>query len=282
MSYAATIGFFDGVHRGHRFLLSEMRRTAALQGLQTAVITFADHPKAVLDGRTPPLLTTYDERIARLREQQPDEIYCFRFDIIRDMTAAEFMAVLHRQCQVDTLVMGYDQHFGSDRITDFDNYRRLGEQAGLRLITVPQSPEGDISSSKIRTLLQQGGLTDANALLGYEYSLTGKVVHGRGIGSQIGFPTANIQTPPDKLLPKAGVYAAVTDGRKAVVNIGTNPTVGGTETTVEMHLPHYNGSLYGETVTVRLLRRLRDEITFADTDALCRQIEQDIEKLDFI
>ena len=155
------------------------------------------------------------------------EIFCFRFDLIRQMTAREFMQVLKDKCGVEVLMMGYDHRFGSDKPAQITDYIQIGAELGLEVIPVNQAPEGDVSSSKIRKALMLGDLSEANAMLGYPYTITGTVVHGRGIGHQLGFPTANLLVADEKMIPRSGVYAVRWNGKKAILNIGSNPTVSG-------------------------------------------------------
>ncbi|MCQ2347319.1 MAG: riboflavin biosynthesis protein RibF [Paludibacteraceae bacterium] len=291
MAYTATIGFFDGVHRGHQFLIEQLKREAGLRGTKSAVITFAEHPENTLRGTHKPLLTTLEERTELLRQTGITQIFCFQFPFVKDMTAEEFMRVLHERCEVDTLLMGYDHRFGCDRLTSFADYEQAAQRAGLQLLPIPQAPEGDISSSKIRKALQSGDIDRATYMLGKPYTLCGTVVHGRGIGHEIGFPTANIEVPADKLLPRAGVYKVIVeiagegeinikDGGeewKAILNIGTNPTISkGNQTTIEVHIPHYEKDMYGQTLTIRFLQYLREEKRFDSLDALKAQISNDI------
>jgi len=287
MRYVATIGFFDGVHIGHRYLLSELRRVASERSMQSAVITLDEHPQAVLAGNVQLLLTTVEERAELLQQNKIDEVFLFRFDVIRSMTALEFMRIIHEQCGVDILLMGYDHRFGSDRLTNFDDYKRCAEQVGIELIAINESPQGAISSSKIRTALLNGEIEEANKMLGYSYYLSGKVVHGNGIGRTIGFPTANIEPAPCKLIPKAGVYSGkmllfgASNPLRCLVNIGTNPTVGNERTTIEAYLPDYSGGdFYGTTITLFFTRRIREERKFDSLDALRAQIATDIQTVD--
>lgn len=273
MAFAATIGFFDGVHKGHRYLLRELSRVAAERGLQSAVLTMDEHPETVLRGTIKPLLTTSDERCDLLHQAGIDQVFTFHFDVIREMTAVEFMRFIHERYHVDVLLMGYDHRFGSDRLTEFADYEACAKQAGMALIPVPVAPEGEVSSSKIRKALMEGDIERANAMLGYNYRLSGTVVHGNGIGHKIGFPTANIKPEACKLVPAAGVYKAI----RCVVNIGTNPTVGNKEVTIEAHLLDYSGEeLYGKTLTLEFERRIRAERKFDSLEELRKQIAEDI------
>lgn len=270
--------------------MERLRNVARQTGLQSAVITFSEHPQKVLQGAELPLLTIYQERVELLKKQQVDEIFAFSFDIIKDMTAEEFMLILHRQCGVELLLMGYDHHFGSDRLTHFSDYQALADKIGMQLIELPQLTDSEIglvpSSTKIRKALLSGTVEEANLMLGYAYTLSGEVVEGRHLGRTIGFPTANIHVPSDKLCPLSGVYAALLTDEElgfndtpVIVNIGTNPTVGGRQTTVEAHIPDWEGDLYGRHLSVRLTRYLRAEKKFPSMDVLKQQIHKDIENL---
>lgn len=274
MSYVATIGFFDGVHRGHRYLIGQLLATAARRGEKAAIITFAQHPKDAA------LLTPYKERIQRLKETGVDEIFCFQFPVIRQMTAEEFLHVLHDQCEISTLLCGYDHRFGCDHRTAEDMVS-IGSRIGVDIQSNDCSPEGDMSSSKIRRALLEGDLDTANRMLGYTYTLTGEVVHGKAVGRTIGFPTANLRLPEGKLVPKSGVYA--TEG--GIVNINHEGLVEvhyidvqrtDVPCTKDVQREISTRDLYGQTITVPLLRRIRDERQFGSLEELKEQIERDV------
>ena len=288
MAYVATIGFFDGVHRGHQFVIEQLRQQAAEVGLQAAVITFTEHPQKVLCGNALPLLTTYSERIQLLKKQGVDEIFAFNFEVIAAMTAEEFMRILHTQCGVEMLIMGYDHRFGSDQLSRFEDYQAIAERVGLKIRQLEEKKmeEGVPSSTKIRRALQSALIEEANAMLGHPYALSGEIIEGRHLGRTIGFPTANIAVAEDKLCPASGVYAGrLTDeelgfyNEPVLVNIGSNPTVGGKRISVEMHIPHWNGDLYGRQMTVCLVHYLRAEKKFPSLDALKQQIHKDMSLL---
>lgn len=279
MQYVATIGFFDGVHTGHRYLISRLREEAARRGLDSAILTFEQHPETILCGTPKPLLTTFEERTALLKAEGVTEIFCFNFSVIQMMTAEEFMRILVGNCGVSVLLMGYDHHFGSDHLASFADYQAAAARVGLTILPIEQAPEGDVSSSKIRRALCRGAIESANIMLGYPYTLTGTVVHGRGLGRTIGFPTANIVLPADKILPANGVYAVEADGMPALLNIGTNPTVGDNAITLEVHIPDFVGDLYDQPLSIRLLRFIREEKRFDSLDALKDQIRQDLQSL---
>lgn len=292
----ATIGVFDGVHRGHRLLFEQLQSLARAEGLQPVIYTFRQHPLEVLRGQAPAMLTTLEERVVML--QRFAEVRLLDFREVQHLTAEDFMHRLHDEDGVQTLLMGYDHRFGSDRLTDFADYQRLAARVGLQVRHATEClDEGlPVSSSRIRHLIEQGRIEDANRLLGYTYAISGVVVHGNGIGSTLGFPTANISYSPSKLLPLSGVYAATVDiqdieqsvlplfegggggtkGFCAVVNIGTNPTVGNTRTTVEAHLLDFSGSLYDHTLTIHFQRFIRPERRFSSLAALTAQIRSDL------
>lgn len=292
----ATIGVFDGVHRGHRLLFEQLQSLARAEGLQPVIYTFRQHPLEVLRGQAPAMLTTLEERVVML--QRFAEVRLLDFREVQHLTAEDFMHRLHDEDGVQTLLMGYDHRFGSDRLTDFADYQRLAALVGLQVRHATEClDEGlPVSSSRIRHLIEQGRIEDANRLLGYPYAISGVVVHGNGIGSTLGFPTANISYSPSKLLPLSGVYSATVDiqdieqsnfplfegvrGSRdsfdAVVNIGTNPTVGNIRTTVEAHLLDFSGSLYDHTLTIHFQRFIRPEHRFSSLAALTDQIRSDL------
>lgn len=281
----ATIGVFDGVHRGHRLLFEQLQSLAHAGGLQPVIYTFRQHPFEILRGQAPAMLTTLEERVAML--QRFAEVRLLDFREVQHLTAGDFMHRLHDEDGVQTLLMGYDHRFGSDRLTDFADYQRLAARVGLQVHHATEClDEGlPVSSSRIRHLIEQGRIEGANRLLGYPYAISGVVVHGNGIGSTLGFPTANISYSPSKLLPLSGVYSATVDIQgmsflyekgRAVVNIGTNPTIGNIRTTVEAHLLDFSGSLYDHTLTIRFQRFIRPECRFSSLAALTAQIRSDL------
>ena len=279
----ATIGYFDGVHRGHRYLFEQLRQLGAVRGLVPAIYTFREHPKEVLCGVRPPLLTTPNERF-RLLEGE-GELHVLSLAEIRRLTAAEFMQRLHAE-GVQVLLMGYDHHFGADQLTDFRDYARIGRETGIEVLPANELPEeivGHVSSSAIRRALLAGDVESANRMLGYTFSICGEVVRGNAIGRTIGFPTANIHYPAEKLLPPAGVYAGwcrvAEHDYPTLVNIGTNPTVGNRSTTVEGYLTGFAGDVYGQQLCFRLERFVRREQKFDSLDDLREQIAKDLRAL---
>ena len=288
MPSIATIGFFDGVHRGHRFLFAQLNELAHERGLKPLIFTFDRHPKEVLTGVCPPMLTTYEERQLLLARHA--QVCVLPFAEVQHLTAEQFMRYLQEQEQVEVLLMGYDHCFGSDQLKGFSEYEKVARRVGLHVVRAHECLVDSlpVSSTRIRKLLHAGHIKEVNRLLGYNYSVSGMVEHGNGIGAQIGFPTANIRLQSHKLLPMVGVYAAnvVVAGEDnapityaAVVNIGNNPTVGNDHMTIEAHLIDYQGDLYGKTITVAFSEYIRAERKFDSLQKLQEQIRTDIQSL---
>lgn len=285
----ATIGFFDGVHRGHRFLIEQVRAAAMERGLASAVLTFPVHPRQVMQADyRPSLLLTRDEKTARLGETGIE--LCFMMDFTRELsqlTAAEFMALIRDRLSVRALVIGYDHRFGHGRTEGFTDYVRHGRELGIEVIRAEAyvGHAGAVSSSMVRRLLAEGDVAAAAQCLGRDYELSGTVVSGYGRGRTIGYPTANLCVDDaDKLIPADGVYAAraIHDGHTyaAMMNIGFHPTTGTDgHRTIEVHLLDYAGSLYGHRLSVALVSRLRTEQCFATATDLARQLCDDEQRV---
>lgn len=284
--YCATIGFFDGVHRGHQFMIDSLTTMAHAQGRQSLVITFDRHPRQVVHADyVPQLITTTDEKLQLLHATAADRIEMLHFDAqMAQLSAYEFMRqVLHEKYGVAMLLTGYDNRFGHNRTEGFDDYVRYGEEMGMKVLqNTPIDIDGlRVSSSLIRRQLAEGSINEANNCLGHPYSITGCVAHGFQEGRCIGFPTANIvPESAEKLVPGNGVYAtrvSVEGGEwmPAMLNIGTNPTFQRQQTTIEAHIIGFEGDIYGRKVRVKFGRKLRDEQRFESVEALQKQLEAD-------
>ncbi len=275
----ATIGFFDGVHRGHQFLFDHLRRLAQERELIPLIVTFDNHPRATLQSDyQPAMLTSREERQKLLSAF--GEVLMLPFKEIHALTAQEFMTFLHERYDVSVLVMGYDHRFGSDRLRRPQDYRRVGEVCGVEVITMGEFVDGEfhVSSTEIRSALENGNIALANELLGRPYSIFGEVVHGKGVGHTIGFPTANIRPlAPEKITPKTGVYMAtvttpVREDAPAFVNIDQNGLI-------EVYIPSFKGDLYGAQLKIRFVRFIRDEKHFDSLQELQAQIKDDIDSI---
>ena len=287
MSKVATIGFFDGVHLGHNYLLEQLKSEAQQRGMQSVVVTFANHPRLFFDPNCAlKQLTLSDEKVDLLKQKGVDEVVMLQFDDkLSKLTSREFMQLLVEHHDVKVLLMGYDHRFGSDRGTLFDEYVAYGKQIGVEVKRCDGFSESEVmvSSSKVRRALELWDIPLANKFLGYKYFVKGRVVEGQKIGRQIGFPTANLQIDSLKLIPSDGVYVVevVVGDReyRGVLNIGTRPTVSGDKRTIEVHIIEYEGAeLYGEELELRFLRFLRHEQRFSSLEDLREQIRKDFNR----
>ncbi len=283
---AVCVGVFDGLHLGHQALIAELVAEAKARSLTSVVVTFDPHPRIVLSKGNDRvgILTTTSERAELLRQTGVDRVVVIPFTReFSDLTAREFLTVWMRdKLGAKFALMGYNHHFGSD---DVDDYEALAAEVGIeaRHAGAFRLP-GDVkvSSSEVRKALISGDVSHASILLGRDYSFRGSVVHGDAIGRSIGFRTANI-LPADeaKLLPADGVYSGLVslEGReplRAVVNVGTRPTVGGGDRRVEAHIMDFDGDLYDQRAELSFRMRLRDERRFDNLDALAEQIRDDM------
>ena len=288
----ATIGFFDGVHRGHRYLIDQMITVAKEADMESTVITFDRHPRQVLHSDyLPQMLSTFEEKKALLENTPADHIEILTFDEqLAALSAHDFMKqVLRERLNVRKLVIGYDNRFGHNRSEGFEDYVRYGQELGIEVIQAMPLSEPDkeaISSSYIRACLLVGNVWGANEALGYAYSLTGRVIDGFHEGRKIGFPTANLNTDEiGKLIPAPGVYAVHVQLeneqhlRPAMMNIGTRPTYDGHVQTLEVHIFDFDGDIYGQQLRVVFDRRIRNEMKFSSPQELAKQLEKDKEEI---
>lgn len=275
------LGMFDGVHIGHRELIRTALRVAAETGCRPIAFTFLNHPAELL-GPLPRLLTTSEERISTLKSLGID-VEAVRFDAaMADTPPADFAAMLVNEYGMKHAVMGFNYSFGAKGAGDSETMRKLGNALGFESsIVLPVKLNGiTVSSSRIRTLIESGNLEEANILLGAPYAITSNIVGSRKIGRSIGFPTANFRGISGKVLPRSGVYVTLAgmDGKtmQSLTNVGNNPTVGGVETTVETHILNFSGDIYGKTLRVEFLKRLRDDRRFPSVPDLAAQINEDV------
>lgn len=283
----ATVGFFDGVHAGHRFLIDELKSIATQQQLHSVVFTFGEHPRKVLQPTFKPLLiTTLHEKIEQLQRTGVDSCVLLHFDKeMAQLSASEFLdTLLLKRYNVKTLLVGHDHRFGHNRTDGFEQYKAYGQAIGMEVIQASQyatAQDTYISSSEVRNALLGGNVLKANRLLAYHYSLQGRVVRGFQVGRKIGFPTANISCiNTDKLIPASGVYAVKVkrrnDSYSGMLNIGTRPTIdNGNELTIEVHIIDFDGDIYNEIVELVFVDKIRDEIKFENIEQLIAQLHAD-------
>lgn len=284
---AATIGFFDGVHCGHRYLIGHVINEARADGLASMVITFARHPRQVIDTHyVPRLLSTPEMKIERLAETGIDRCTVLDFDRrMAALTAREFMIhILSSRLNVRKLIIGYDNRFGHDRSESIDDYCAYGRTLGIEVVkSCGITVDGiRVSSSVIRNAIERGDLTEANRCLGYAYTLSAHVSHGFRNGHRLGFPTANLDMDEVcQLLPQIGVYATRVriEGEcelyPAMTSVGTRPTFDGTRLSVETYILDFDADLYGRKIEVAFLKRIRGEKKFADLQQLRTQMADD-------
>ncbi len=289
----ATIGFFDGVHRGHRYLIEQVKKLASERGLASALLTFPVHPRKVMQvDYQPELLSTPEEKAELLGLAGVDRCIMYPFTIeLSKLSAYEFMRnVLQKEMNVRVLVIGYDHRFGHNRSEGFEDYCRYGASLGMEVVQAQACVlEGvNVSSSVIRSFLSRGEIQKANACLGYPYYLEGTIVDGCKIGRTLGFPTANLYVAnSDKLIPANGVYAVrvhIDDSQyKGMLNIGHRPTLSnGLERSIEVHILHFSSNLYQKTMRIEFVERVRDEKKFEKVDELVNQLCKDAEWVDHL
>lgn len=281
----ATIGFFDGVHRGHRFLIEQVCKVAAERGLASSVITFPVHPRKVMQPDFhPELLTTCDEKVTLLADTGID--YCVMLDFTLDLarlSAKQFMAILKHDYKVQALVIGHDHRFGHNRSEGFDDYVRYGQELGIEVLLAQAyfTDTMTVSSSAVRRLLLEGNVSEAANCLGYYFFLNGMVVNGYHVGRKIGFPTANLcVNDSEKLIPADGVYAVyVFLGEKkhtGMLSIGYRPTLNnGIDRSIEVYIFNFDADIYNQPMRLSFVRRTRPELKFDSIEELIEQLHKD-------
>ena len=289
----ATIGFFDGVHLGHRFLIEQVKELAKDQGLRSALITFPVHPRQVMKSDyRPELLTTPEEKIELLKAQGVD--YCIMLDFtveLSQLSAFSFMKdILQQRYNVSTLIIGYDHRFGHNRSEGFEDYVRYGQQIGMNVYRAQACMIDDlnISSSLVRTYLLEGKIDLSTRYLGYNYSIEGVVVGGYRVGRTIGFPTANLDLrESNKLIPSDGVYAVRVEVKgclyAGMLNIGYRPTLdNGSKKSIEVHILRFDEDIYDEKIRLYFVSRIRSEMKFSGLDELIAQLKRDAAFVDSV
>ena len=283
--YAATIGFFDGVHLGHIHLLEELKTAAVERGLKSMAITFPEHPRQILQSDyRPRLLSTPQEKMQMLKQTGID--YCFPLHFTTALAALDartFMTdFLQKKLGVSVLLVGHDHHFGHDTNLTVQDYSRIGNEIGMEVISADAYMyEGaPVSSSRIRRELVAGNVKTANEMLGYRYTISGTVIHGMQNGRKMGFPTANLGPYCEFMqIPADGVYSALAtvDGETwpAMLNIGFRPTFEGKARTIEAHLLGFDRDIYFHELTLEFVDFLRPERRFESPQELAAQLEAD-------
>lgn len=283
----ATVGFFDGVHSGHRYLIDRLKAIARENNCMSMIITFDKHPRQVLNSDYKPmLLSTLDEKLNLLSQTGIDCCVVLPFTAdMADLSAHDFMkTILSERLSVATLMIGYDNRFGHRREDGYEQYVAYGKELGISVIDSDSFSygNGSVSSSMVRRFISAGDVERAAECLGRPYSLSGMVVHGEAKGRTIGFPTANIvPADADKLIPDGGVYAVLVSlddsstMLNGMMNIGSRPTFDGKIQTLEVHIFDFDGDIYKHSLRVFFIKKIRNERCFSSPDELAKQLETD-------
>lgn len=283
----ATVGFFDGVHSGHRYLIDRLKAVARENNCMSMIITFDKHPRQVLNSDYKPmLLSTLDEKLNLLSQTGIDCCVVLPFTAdMADLSAHDFMkTILSERLSVATLMIGYDNRFGHRREDGYEQYVAYGKELGISVIDSDSFSygNGSVSSSMVRRFISAGDVERAAECLGRPYSLSGMVVHGEAKGRTIGFPTANIvPADADKLIPDGGVYAVLVSlddsstMLNGMMNIGSRPTFDGKMQTLEVHIFDFDGDIYKNSLRVFFIKKIRNERCFSSPDELAKQLETD-------
>lgn len=281
-----TVGTFDGVHLGHQKIFKKMTELAQANNGETVVLTFAPHPRIILysDSKNLKFINTQKRKFELLEKAGVDHLIIIPFtkDFSKISSKDFIKTILVEKLKVKKLVIGYNHHFGKNRQGNFNNLFKFSNSLGFQVEEIPEQDVKNIavSSTKIRNALINGDIKTANAFLGYEYSIMGKVVKGNEIGRKIGFPTANIQIEDKyKLIAAQGVYACKVEWKgqifKGMGNIGTRPTLEQHKLTTEVHIFNFDKEIYNDNITIFFLDRVRDEIKFSDLNALRNRLLKD-------
>ena len=281
---ALSIGMFDGVHRGHQTIIKNLNIASQNKGLESAILTFWPHPRTVFNPNDDlKLLNTIEEKTYLLEKNKVQHLFLKEFDEeFRNLTGEEFVKqILIDKLNVKHLIIGHDHTFGKNRSGDFNLLEKMSSEYGFEIVQVEAVDFQDrhISSTQIRNALMNGEINTANEMLGYHYSVSGEVIHGKKLGRTIGYPTANISVNPLKFLPKKGAYIVDVFVKnkqfRGMLSIGTNPTVDGKSLSTEVYILDFNADIYSETISVNFRQFLHDEIKFDGLQQLIERLDED-------
>ncbi len=275
---------FDGVHRGHQSIIRKLNDIARLKNYESAILTFWPHPRTVFNPQDDlKLLNIIEEKKDLLQKQGLQNLILKSFDeTFRNLSGEEFVKkILVDQLHVKHLIIGHDHTFGKNKSGNFGLLQKMGQELDFEVEQVEAVNYKDlnISSTQIRNALSNGNVIFANEMLGYHYSLSGRVIHGKKIGRTIGYPTANMEVDNLKLLPKKGAYIVDVfinnQDYKGMLSIGTNPTVNGTTVSVEVYILNFDEDIYGQEISVNFREFLHEEIKFNGLEELMIRLDED-------
>ena len=281
---ALSLGMFDGVHLGHKSIINELIKIGSEKNLETAILTFWPHPRFVFNPNEDlKLLNTLEEKKVLMDKYGIENLFLKEFDEeFRNLTGEEFVRqILIEKLNVKYLIVGYDHVFGKNKSGNFELLKKLSKELDFEVeqMEAINIHENNISSTKVRNALLEGHIIEANEMLGYSYSVSGTVAHGKKIGRTIGYPTANIETESIKLLPKKGAYIVEVFVKnkqyKGMLSVGTNPTVNGEKLTVEVYILDFSEDIYDENITVKFRNFLHEEIKFEGLEKLVERLDED-------
>lgn len=283
---AIALGNFDGIHVAHKKLIEDMVEDAKKIGLKPGILLFHSHTRAILEGKSPSLLTSKEQKVKILKSLGVEIVYTIEFDEnLMKLSPEEFVKkILIEKLNAKSVCVGFDYRFGFKASGNVDVLKSLGEEYGFKVIVIdPIYKDNIVSSTGIRKLIKEGKIEDANEMLGRHYSIIGKVVDGNKMGNKLGFPTANLKVEDNYIIPKIGIYETniIIDGDFYIgaTSIGTNPTFGSNMIKIENHILDFQEDIYGKIIEVRFIRYLRGEIKFDNIEDLKEQINKDVKDI---
>ena len=280
-----TLGTFDGVHKGHRKIISNLKSEAKRNNLRSIILTFFPHPRNIVSSEIIKSISTIDEKIKIFSDLGIDELIIQKFDkSFASMDAKEFIELLVNNLKIKKIIVGYNHRFGKNRSADINVLKDFSLKYDFEVLEIKafEVENIKISSTKIRDAIQQGNINLCNNYLGYNFNINGDVVKGKSIGKSLGFPTANIKIVEEyKIMPKNGVYLVRCFFEKeklyGMMNIGFNPTFGSNDKTLEVNIFDFDKDLYGERIRIEFLNFIREEIKFENVELLQNQLIKDRE-----
>lgn len=281
---ALSIGMFDGAHLGHQSIINQLKKVSLAKNLETGILTFWPHPRKIFNPEFDlKLLNTIEEKTYFLEKHGVQNLFLKEFnEEFRNLTGEEFVKkILIEKLNVKHLIIGHDHTFGKNKSGDFDLLKKMAPEFGFEVeqVEAVDFREKHISSTQIKNALLAGNVKEANEMLGYVYSVSGMVIHGKKIGRTIGYPTANLEINPLKILPKNGAYIVdvfvKNQHLKGMLSIGTNPTVSGNSLSVEVYILDFEEDIYGQQISVNFREFLHNELKFESIEKLIERLDED-------